>query len=547
MTGREAHDCQNIAPYLSAFADGELAEPLRSQVAQHVAVCERCTAEVSRIRMIDRMVAGLAHSTPSAGVYERALAAATQKASGQPRLLTRESLSGARGSDMRRRLQRMVAPELIGSTEIDGEAGAPQGIPMRLPTRARWIAAAIPAIAALLLISLAFSLFSRVPMLRQGLASSVKPNGASPVQEARTQVARVAAQVSFAPQTPSYLPSGAGAPTVSVGPEQVDVASRYLDVTWTFASGPVQTLRLRETPSGLGFYGYTPVAPVAQTLAWSLPQYAGWNQLTSSSCKNCLAVGEAHTGMQLTLEANPRGPSSAPTAAAWLRLVSLSLDATYQPLSMTVAGPASTLALRYQATVSDASGASWNWTVSLNGGSSGMQSATVTGAGVNVTEVANGGQVARFDNVSHTYDALTTPPQLFQLPQKVTQPLYSADAYLAYGELWNLGANQLRLPSGDSLSVDDLYWVDAAQPAHLYVDATTGQAVALVVTTPSNLAPGGPHGAQGYVSTTACSPYTVTYTSITYMQPSALATSFDVARPAGWRAGSVSPVFTCQG
>lgn len=547
MSERELHDCQNIAPYLSAFADSELAEPLRSQVTQHVATCMRCSEEVSRIRTIDRMVAGLAHSTPSAGVYERALAAATQKASGQPRLLTRESLSGVRGPDMRRRLRRIVAPDLIGASEIDGEAGTPQGIPSRLPTRARWIAAAIPAIAALLLISLAFSLFSRIPTLRQGLASSAKTTGASPLQETRTQVARVAGQVSFAPQTPSYLPSGAGAPTVQVGPEQVDVASRYLDVTWTFASGPVQTLRLRETPTGLGFYGYSAVAPSAETLAWSLPEYAGWNQLTSSSCRSCLAVGEAHSGMQLALEANPRGASSASTAAAWLRLVSLSLDATYQPLSMTVAGPASTLALHYQAIVSDASGASWNWTVSLSGGSGAMQSATVTGAGVNMTEVSNGGHGARFDNASHTYEALTTPPLLFQLPQKVTQPLYSADAYLAYGELWNLGATHIRLPSGDSLNVDDLYWVDAAQPAHLYVDAATGQAVALVVTTPSSLAPGGPNGAKSYVSTIACSPYTVTYTSITYMQPSALGTSFDLARPSGWRAGSVSPAFTCQG
>ncbi len=547
MTERDAHDCQNVAPYLSSFADGELAEPLHAQVAQHVAACERCMADVSRIRAIDRMVAGLAHTMPSAGVYERALAAATQKASGQPRLLTRESLSGAPGSNMRRRLRRLVAPDLVGSSDLDGEVGAPHGIPMRLPTRSHWIAAAIPAIAALLLISLAFSLFSRTPTARPGLASSVKPTGTGSVQQTRAQLATVASQVSFAPQTPSYLPSGAGAPTIHVGPEQVDVSSRYLDVTWTFANGPVQTLHLRELPSGLGFYGYTPVAPAVETLAWSLPQYAGWNQLSSSSCPGCLAVGEAHSEMQLALDVNPRGASSAATAAAWLRLVSLSLDATYQPLSMTVAGPGSTLAVRYQATVSDSSGASWNWTVSLNGASGGMQSATVTGPGVNVTEVSRGGQSARLDNVSHTYDALLAQPQSLQLPQKVTQPLYSADAYLVYGELWNLGASQLRLPNGASISVDDLYWDDAAQPAHLYVDSTTGQAVALVVSTPSSLSPGGAHGAKNYVSTTACPPYMVTYTSITYMQPSALATSFDVAQPSGWRAGTVSPAFTCQG
>ena len=37
MSDNETLDCAAVTPYLSPFADGELAEPLRSQVAAHIA------------------------------------------------------------------------------------------------------------------------------------------------------------------------------------------------------------------------------------------------------------------------------------------------------------------------------------------------------------------------------------------------------------------------------------------------------------------------------------------------------------------------------
>ena len=36
--------CAEVRPYLSAYVDGELAEPLRAQVARHISGCAECAA-----------------------------------------------------------------------------------------------------------------------------------------------------------------------------------------------------------------------------------------------------------------------------------------------------------------------------------------------------------------------------------------------------------------------------------------------------------------------------------------------------------------------
>ncbi len=46
MSDPQTFDCDSVAPYLSPFADGELAEPLRSDVASHVNGCGECEALV---------------------------------------------------------------------------------------------------------------------------------------------------------------------------------------------------------------------------------------------------------------------------------------------------------------------------------------------------------------------------------------------------------------------------------------------------------------------------------------------------------------------
>ncbi len=547
MSDRDTLDCDGIAPYLSAFADGELAESLRSEVATHLDGCDHCAAQLDRIRAVDRLLTKLPRTAPAAGVFERTMAAATRNAAA-----TREALSGGGAADLRRRLREALAQDVRDASDTGdvGEAGGAHHARPRRRGRAPWIAAALPAVAALLLIALAATLFSHFPSFsQQGATSKSTPQAINPLQQTRSAMNALASRLAFTPAIPTYLPDGASAPSARIGPaEQVQENSRYLDVTWTFSSGSAQSLHLRELPAGLGFDGYTRGSSAATPLAWGLPQTAGWSALTATDCPTCLAVGETRSAVQLVLDAQPRGSASADSVAAWLRLVSLSLDTPYLPLNVNLSAPDSSLALRYQATVADGQGRVWDWAVSIVGAPGGKQSATATGNGVDVTEIANSGIGARLDNTTHAYEPLAPPLPSVQPPEQVTQPLFAPGPFISNGELWNLGPGQTKLPDGHTQNVYDLYWVNAAQPEHIYVDAATGQAIALVVTTPSATHPGGATGDQFYISTTACPPYTVTYSSIEYVPQTDLASSqFDTQQPAGWRQGTVAPAFTCQG
>ncbi|HZC05880.1 MAG TPA: zf-HC2 domain-containing protein [Ktedonobacterales bacterium] len=567
MSDNETLDCDTIAPYLSAYADGELAEPVRAQVATHLADCAHCASQLDRIRTIDQIVSSLPRTAPSAGVFERVLTAANHIVSTDPRTVTRETLPGANGAALLRRIRELIAPDDIMDDIIDNivddrrvsgddeDGGVDEGMPgtARLrPRRARppWIAAAIPAAAALLIVALAATLFNRFPSFpRQGAITHPTPNVESPLRQTRSAVAALAGQLAFTPISPTYLPSGASAPRATTGPaEQTQANSRYLDVMWTFSGGPVTTLRLREMPHGLGFDGYTAGSSnAAAPLTWSLPNATGWQPLTSTTCARCLAVGETRPTLQIALDAQPRAAASADAVAAWLRLVSLSLDAPYQPIHVSLAAPDSSLALRYLATVTDAQGHVWTWDVSTFGASGIQQSARARGVGSDVTEIVNGGSVARLDNATHTYESLAPPAPSAQPPRIVTQPLNAAEEYVAAGEFWNLGVKSVTLPDGRTLNAYDLFWVNAAQPEHLYADASSGQMIALVVT-PSDSHPGGPNGVRTFISTTACQPYIVTYTFVEYVpQTTQMASLFSTQEPPGWRQGAVAPAFTCGG
>ncbi|MGH2504244.1 MAG: anti-sigma factor family protein, partial [Ktedonobacterales bacterium] len=548
MSENDLLDCADIAPYLSSFADGELAEPLRSQVAAHVATCDACSAQLDRIRAVDRLIGSLPHTAPSAGVFERTLAAAVRHSSADPRSVTRERLGAGRGPELRRRLREILAPDQTDRDAPDFVASE-RPIPIGRRNRPPWVAAAIPVAAALLLVALAATLFNRFPSLtQQGAPSRSTPNPASSLQQTASDISALAGQLAFTPVSPDYLPAGASAPHSAIGPqEQVQKNSRYLDVSWTFQSGPVSTLHLRELPSGLAFDGYTAgnravAGPQTQTrLQWALPQTPGWQPLTPTTCASCLAVGETRTTMQLALDAKPHSGASADAVAVWLRMVSLSLDRPYKPLGVRLASPSGSDVLHYQATVSDAQGQSWQWTVSILGALGEQQNAHAVGMGVDITEIINGnGQGARLDNAAHVYESLAPPLASAQPPHSVTQPLVATNDYLAAGELWNLGVGPVNLPDGSRVTAIDLFWADAAQPEHIYVNPTTGQAVALVVT-PNVAGPGGINGAQSFISTNACQPYSVTYTFIEYLPPNSNSVSptlFSTTQPANWRQGT---------
>jgi IS5 family transposase len=95
--------CADAAPYLSALADGEVSEPLRSAVVAHAASCQLCGETLARHRTVNDMIAGLPDSVPSPAVLDRVLAARA------PRILEpvrRESLRHRNRAAAPRRLYR---------------------------------------------------------------------------------------------------------------------------------------------------------------------------------------------------------------------------------------------------------------------------------------------------------------------------------------------------------------------------------------------------------------------------------------------------------
>ena len=73
MTKQSHMRCHEATRYLSAFADGELAEPLRSLVGAHVADCQRCAAEVARVRQTDVLLRAIPRTAPSPRVFHDVL------------------------------------------------------------------------------------------------------------------------------------------------------------------------------------------------------------------------------------------------------------------------------------------------------------------------------------------------------------------------------------------------------------------------------------------------------------------------------------------
>ena len=71
--------CAEVRPYLSAYVDGELAEPLRSQVARHLVGCAECAARAEGYRATDALLASLPATTPAPEVFHAVMAAAREQ------------------------------------------------------------------------------------------------------------------------------------------------------------------------------------------------------------------------------------------------------------------------------------------------------------------------------------------------------------------------------------------------------------------------------------------------------------------------------------
>ncbi len=92
--------CKRVLENLSAYADGELGSKLRRQIGMHLAVCERCAAELSRLEQVtDAARASLrrivSETAPPDGLRERVMRATEPMRPHRPILIPVRTLAGA--------------------------------------------------------------------------------------------------------------------------------------------------------------------------------------------------------------------------------------------------------------------------------------------------------------------------------------------------------------------------------------------------------------------------------------------------------------------
>jgi hypothetical protein len=526
MSAQSPLRCHDAAPYLSAFADGELAEPLRTQIAAHLATCESCAATVASYRGIDALLGALPASRPSASVFENVQSAIEAQA--DPRAV-RESLRRARRSSV---LQRRL-------TVVGAPTYTPPSVSRRPATRrSRVLAAAVPTIAALVLIGLTLIAFSRArPHPNGPLATNTTPAPAGTVLQ-RTQQAIAAKQseLTFKPVLPRYLPSGAALGPVTVsyaasGNQQPQQA--YLDVTWNVSSGAVCQIHLREAPGALGWVGYAP-GGVNALLFWQLPSAQPWRPLNVQQTSERPAVGQSRGTFSIALDVAPcaAADTSGDDIAA-LRIISLSMDALYTPLSITPNSGAGHV-LHYAEVGTDAKGAVlFRREVYTTADQAQQRIETFAPDGTHLSATIIQGDQAIQLNYA-TQQAFSGPVSAVGGPAplpstRAMRIFFSATSFIYQGELWNLGPGTYQ-----GAQVYTLALVNGPQPATVYVDLTSHQVIAVRLTTTDATQPGGPSAEPLFPASTCGN-----YTFIEYLAQ-APGGAFSQQAPTGFQAGGTA-------
>ena len=535
--------CGDAAPYLSAYSDGELEESLRVRVAEHIAGCERCEAEVQRHATINALIGALPHSTPSPEVLDRVLA--VRRA---PSPVTRESLL---------RKPKLLAPRSLPPLlRMHGDSPAVVR-PIARSGRARppsVAARAIPVLAAALLIALSVFAFSRFPLaerLRGSRPVATPQSVASVLAETQRQVSAKRPELGFTPVVPTYLPPGATLQHVSTGSESSDSALRYLDMSWVLAF-PLTTLHIRESALPLDKRGdFSPGArndPGMAELAWNLGQYQ-WVQGIVSGAPGRCAVGESRHDLSIAADvaAQSDGAACDPSNFAEinvLRLASVSLDAPYSPLTVLAPDSAHTV-LHFTAYKTVPSGSSWDVYTDPAHQRTSITALRPDGAKLYTDVVAADGGVTRIDPVAKRYQVLPASAaagEPEQLDTRVVTFFATANTLLGSGELWNMGLTDVPKDLASAGRAYKLVQVDAPYPTTIYVDPTTKQILGASVAYQSKEHPGGAQASSKLTPVNACPSG---YASIEYLAPSAVpASAFEL--PNGYIQGTVqvTPV-TC--
>lgn len=522
--------CDDAAPYLSALLDGELAAPMRNAVETHVAECAACRRRLDRLAGVDRKIASMAGSEPAPDLLDRVLAG-TQR---RPHPDVRESL--------RHRERQVVSRGLPAFLLTDDDGAAPLPPPQR--RRSIWVTAALPALAAMLILSMTVAVFHRLPASKvvqtKGPAVlTVEPLGTS-IEQTQHAVAKYAAQLAFTPALPTYLPPYAQAPTVTVGPANVGISSHVLDVVWKWACATCQVseVHLRETAVPLAARNDWGLPPPEPGLSWQVPGAAPWRPGTLQDAADLgrWAVGQDRAGYSITLDVAGTAPDNGQPSDVErnaLRLISLSLDLPYTALTVAPPNFAAT-AVRLTAR-SLTGGVTWDGLVAPGN----LEKLTVTGPAGQYTDVSNGTTALRLDPSARTYATLPVAAASdLSFSAESQQFFLDANTALSYGELWPLPGTV----TFGGVAAQRLFLVGAPYPTYVYVETPSLRVLGASVEYDSPMRPGG-DGASSQLTPAGGCP---SYVRVAFQSWSASQSGeFSTTPPQGYTPGSVPPSMAC--
>lgn len=536
MTAPRPLACRQARPYLSALADGELADPLAAAVAAHAATCHACEEILARHRSLAALLAQLPTSEPSPEVLQRVLAARAPQRVGP---VARESLRPRPAHSGRAGWRRRALMGAIASAFSPG--------PYRSRPRPALLVA-LPALAAVLVLTLA--LFALHDGQQQRFASSShSPSrqqvSGNPLTDARNAAEGRAHDLGFQPVLPALVPQGARFLSAVLTPAPALGGAARLDLSWTL-SGGLAALHVRESAQAFGAWAdYKPQAAPLR-LAWQLPGHRPWRAAVFAPDQSRWAVAQSRDDVSLAADVAFAGQSSADeqtraTAENVLRLVTLSMDAPANLSSAPLPPDPSATVVHYSAQ-GTVNGTQFGWEAYLDT-ASGQARIDVRDAGgaLLYSDVTAGGNLTRFDAASHLYQR-TTPGQLpaeAQLRAGVSAFFAAGASYAQAGKLWNVGLAQWQ---GRTLMRFAL--TTAPYLTYVYADPNSLRVVGASVDLSAPDHPGTPDGPSQLASATAC----LSYTLVEYLRPSDVpAAIFDPAPPSGYEAGQPRSTLTCGG
>jgi negative regulator of sigma E activity len=517
--------CAEVRPYLSAYVDGELAEPLRAQVARHLAGCAECAARAESYHATDALLASLPATTPAPDVFHAVMAAAREQ-NAEP--VERETLASPFAGLAARRL-RVVRPE-------PRQQNTPAVFGAR---RKSWVATMAPAVAAVLLVSLAALAF-------RGLVTSPRTGPAATPTTIGTILERTQAQIAavdrtvhlpFKPVLPTYAPSGTSGVDVSLGYANDNKTVIYLDITWMApSSANLQAIRIREIRAGYDYPGYTSDTSDS-AVSWKLVPERLWEPLKSDGHgritgtvvdSKSVAAGEQR-GHDLSIAVEAVGPPLAniESLRATLRQVTLSLDSQNKDILL-VSHPTSRLALHYkaQSQVTTGETPAWSAEVYINPANDAQYVAVSANGKLRYVDFSQGSQGYRWDPQTNTY-AIGTRSQFSgemnpdtDGNKNVLQIFRGPGDLLQSGLLWYSGTAKV----GET-SAYDYNLVSAPNLTHVYIDQQTKQVVQVNVE--PNVIWSYPPDTRQVFGGNGCSYFTL----IEYVQPEGVADKFSPMPP----------------